>query len=1051
MTTVVDVLARLRADASDMVNGFRDASGGLDGMQQGLHNAGQSTQNAGKAMSKNVTAPLVGIATAAVMTGVKFDDQMARVQAISGATGGDFDKLRQQAQDLGSSTRFSASEAAEGMEFLALAGFGANETMSAMPGLLDLASAGAMDLGRASDIVSDTMSAFKLDADQAGAAADIFANQSANSNTSVEQLGQAMSLAAPSAASLGMDLADTSAMLGVFADAGIKGSRGGTTLDAMLRDMVGSAEDGAIAIGDTSIALFDAEGNMRNMGDITGELAGATKDMSDEQREAALRSVFTSQAMRGVNLMMGDGADTMAEYAAANRDSAGAAGEMAATMEDTLGGAFREMRSALEGILIQMSDELVPIIRDTVVPAVQRFGDFIKTLLERFAALPGPVKRMAVMFLGLVAAIGPVLVIAGTLMKVMAAGIGVFAKVVKVVGLVGKAFAIVGKLLLANPIVLVIAAIIGAIVLLWKHSETFRNIVTAVWEAIKKAVKAVADWFMGTLVPALKKAWDRVRVGMMALWVIVKQVWSGIRDAIATAVEWFQTHVAPVFSAVGDLIGAVFGKIGDDSREAWSMVKTLWETFGQPTLERIQDVFRITWEGIKAVWETIGEPVMSIIGTVWEHMKDTAQVVWNVIRTVVETVMGAIANVIQLVTAIIQGDWSAAWTAIKDLFSGVWEGIKEVFTLVGEWLARSMERMMSVVGDLWEAGWGLVKQVLAAARDWVVQLIIGWVATVVGKFIELRDNVVATVERLRDRAVEVVVSLVSQAVSWFLDLKDRALALVDWLRNDSIEAMENMRDKVVDAVLWMRDKAYDAVMWLVDNVIAGFMFLVDNVIAGAKEVRDFVIRAFEWLRDDGIAAVQALRDGAVERFLALVDWVKGLPQRLLDALGDIGSIFADAGRRLIGGLADGITGGFRRARDAMSEGLSGLRNYLPFSPAKTGPFAGRGWSMYSGMSIAEDLAKGIDRSSQDAVRAAHAMANRTADAASVSPTARVGAGVGSGGGNNGGDGGGMGGGGDRTYQFIVNVNGDGNGNRRAHDIVGEMRKMALLHDPFGGS
>ena len=259
---------------------------------------GHGMQDVGKKMSLGITAPLAGIAGGAIKAVSSFDDSMSKVQAISGSTGDEFDSLRDKALELSSVTAHSASDVAEAMSYQALAGWEANEILEATPGLLSLASAGQMDLASTADILTDQMAAFGIAADDANMAADMFAQTQASANADIAQLGEALSYAGGAASAAGMDLAETNAVLGILANQSIKGSSGGTTMVSMLNDMKKSAEDGAIAIGDTSIAIYDAEGNMRDLGTIMGDVESATEGMTGAQRDAALGAIWGVEAMR---------------------------------------------------------------------------------------------------------------------------------------------------------------------------------------------------------------------------------------------------------------------------------------------------------------------------------------------------------------------------------------------------------------------------------------------------------------------------------------------------------------------------------------------------------------------------------------------------------------------------------------------------------------------------------------------------------------------------------------------------------------------------------
>jgi TP901 family phage tail tape measure protein len=273
--------------------------------------------------------------------------------------------------------------------------------------MLNLASAASMDLSSAADIVTDTMSAFGMEATEAEKAADIFAKTMSSSNTDVTQLGEAMKYVGASANAAGMDLEQTNAILGKLADAGLKGSTGGTVLAGMLREVQANAKDGAIAIGETSVAVYDAQGNMRDMTSILADVEKATKGMSNEQRNAALSAVWGAEAIRGVNIIMESGTDSVRELEDALRNSAGASEEMKNKMEGGIGGAFRSLKSATEGLAIAFGEILAPYI--------QSLAEKITSLVQWFSGLSDGMKKTILIVAGIAATIGPVLLILGHL------------------------------------------------------------------------------------------------------------------------------------------------------------------------------------------------------------------------------------------------------------------------------------------------------------------------------------------------------------------------------------------------------------------------------------------------------------------------------------------------------------------------------------------------------------------------------------------------------------------------------------------------------------
>ena len=326
-----DVVATLKANVKNFTDGMKDARDQINELSKSSENMqkiGEGFSSTGKKMTAGLTLPLVGLATMAVRTGSQYETSMSKVQAISGATADEMEKLQDVAREMGATTRYSASEASDALSYMALAGWNVEQMTSALPGVLNLATAGQLDLASASDILTDMMSMFGIEAEDASKATDIFASAQSNSNTNVQQLSEALKMAGPAAASASQSLEDTSAVLGILADNGIKGSAAGTAVNSMFMDLQKSAENGAVSIGDASVAVYDAEGNMRSIVDIIKDVESATEGMSDEQRNAALQSVFQQQSLRGVNTLLNAGTDSLFDLQNELYNSSGAAQDL---------------------------------------------------------------------------------------------------------------------------------------------------------------------------------------------------------------------------------------------------------------------------------------------------------------------------------------------------------------------------------------------------------------------------------------------------------------------------------------------------------------------------------------------------------------------------------------------------------------------------------------------------------------------------------------------------------------------------------------------------
>lgn len=333
---------------------------------------------------------LANVAGEIVDTGRQFEASMSNVAALSGANEEQLDALENKAREMGATTTFSASQAADALGYMALAGWDAEQSMEGLPGVLSLAQAGQMDLAEASDLVTDYLSAFGMEADETGRMVDVLAYAQANANTTVEGLGMAFKNAAANAHAAGMDVETTTAAISMMANQGLKGSEAGTALAATLRDMTQKAEDGSIAIGDQSVAISDSEGNFRDFADILADVEAATAGMGEQEKQAALMTTFTADSIRGLNIMLNAGSDELSGFRDELYNSAGAGEQMADVMTDNLEGDIKEFQSALEELQLKIYDSFQQPLRDATQFATNVVVPGVTLLVQNFDKI-GPV------------------------------------------------------------------------------------------------------------------------------------------------------------------------------------------------------------------------------------------------------------------------------------------------------------------------------------------------------------------------------------------------------------------------------------------------------------------------------------------------------------------------------------------------------------------------------------------------------------------------------------------------------------------------------------
>ena len=525
---------------------------------------GKAMTSAGKTMSRYVTAPLVAVGAMSLKAGGDFDTAMSQVAATSGKTVDEIGELRDFAKEMGATTAFSAKQAAEGLNYMALAGYDAETSMKTLPTVLNLAAAGAMDLGAASDMVTDAQTALGLSIDETVTMVDQMALTSSKSNTSVSQLGEAILKIGPTAKMMAGGTKELNSVLGVLADNGIKGSEAGTHLRNILLSL---SKTGAVdAFHEMGVEVYDAEGNMRNLTEIFPELQEAMSGLTSEERTGLLSELFNKTDLAAVNSLLDTSTDRWIELGDAIDGAAGSAEKMADTQLNNMQGSLTILKSALEGAGIAISDVLAPFVK--------QLAEWITNLVTWFNNLSPGMQQFIVAIGAIVAAIGPLLIIFGTL----ASAIG---SIITFVGTIGPALSGVGAAIaaLSGPIGWVIAGIAAAIaigVALYKNWDiikakaievkdkvveawnNLKNTVKLVFTAIKILVTAAWDAITAKVTAAVNKVKSVVTSAFNGIKGVVTSVWNGIKNAITKPI---QAAVGLVRSAIGKIKSILSGRL----------------------------------------------------------------------------------------------------------------------------------------------------------------------------------------------------------------------------------------------------------------------------------------------------------------------------------------------------------------------------------------------------------------------------------------------------------------------------------------------------------
>lgn len=579
--------------------------------------AGDKIADAGKKLLP-VTGVVTAAGTAAVKTAADFESAMSKVAAVSGATGSDLDALTKKAREMGSKTKFSASEAAEAMNYMAMAGWKTEDMLSGIEGVMNLAAASGEDLAVTSDIVTDAMTAFGLTAKDSGHFADVLAAASSNANTNVSMMGETFKYCAPIAGSLGFSVEDTAEAIGLMANAGIKSTQAGTSLRTVMTSLSGDVKICGSEIGEVTVATANADGSMRDLGDILVDCRTAFAGLTESEKAAAAESLVGKNAMSGFLALMDAGEGDINKLSGAINDCDGAAEKMADTMNDNLEGQLTILKSALEELGISFGQLLIPVLKD-VVQWLQGFVGFLNSL-------PEGVKKTIVVIALVAAALGPVLIIVGKVISSIGTIMTVIPKLAGVIGMVQKAFGALHVTMLANPIVLIIAAItalVAAFIYLWNTNEEFRKFWISLWEDVKRV--AVEVW--EGISQFMSQAWESIRQTAVTVWNGMKQtittVITGIRDTVSRVWNSIKSTVTSVVNALKSAVGGAFTSMWDGIR---STVSGIYDT-------------------IKSGFSQAVSYVTGLASSAFQWGSDLINGIVNGIRNAIGNVVGAVRDV----------------------------------------------------------------------------------------------------------------------------------------------------------------------------------------------------------------------------------------------------------------------------------------------------------------------------------------------------------------------------------------------------------------------
>ena len=888
-----------------------------------LTSVGESMKNVGRSMSMYVTAPIVAGFGLAAKKSIDFDDAMRKVKATSGATSGEFQQLRDKALEMGAKTKFSASESAEALNYMALAGWDTKDMLGGIDGVMQLAAASGEDLGAVSDIVTDSLTAFGMKAKDSGRFADVLAQTSSKANTDVRGLGEAFKYAAPVAGALGYSVEDTSIAIGLMSNAGIKGEKAGTALRTMFTNLAKPTKSMKEEMDRLGISITDSNGKMLPMRDVMDQLRNKFKGLSKDQQASAAATIFGKEAMSGALAVINASDEDYKKLTKSIDNSTGASKRMSDEMEGGIGGSLRKMKSAIESLAISIGDVLAPHIR--------KAADFLAMLADKFTNMPGWVKT-GVVGLGIfAAALGPLILTTGAftaaLGSIMTTIGPVMTGITKAGGLMNflgtkapfaaKGLTLVGgafKFML-GPVGLAIAAIVAigtAFVVAYKKSETFRNIINAVINPVVNAFKnlrntaevvfnALKNLFSGNALPTvdiLSKIMPKATaIKVTATLMQIRQVFIDVFNAI-----W------QFGQDIGLKLGQFWNQNGATIMQAvtniWNTIVTVFtevKNFLWPILQELGGVVKTVFMNVIVPAVKIGMQIIwGVMKFLWPLIKTLVVDTWNNIKNIINGALDIILGIVKIFSGLFTGQWKQVWNGIKQVFSGA---LTLIWNLIQLWLIGKILKVVKIFGGFFKSiiskAFNGVKTIIGTVLKFIWSII----STIFKRILSITRSIFGAVLKfirfifnsIKNFISKTVKAIYNNVKKWFTSVWNVTKAIFGKLKNWVIKLWSSIKNKVVGIAKGLYNSVKNRwnALWSVTKSIF-------------NRLKNWVVKLWSSLKNKVVGLAKSLWNGVKNRWNALWNGTRSIFNKVKNFMSRVWRNIKNTTVRLVKGLWNGV-------------------------------------------------------------------------------------------------------------------------------------------------
>ncbi|MCO4353406.1 phage tail tape measure protein [Staphylococcus agnetis] len=791
-----------------------------------LQEIGSKMQSVGRNMSMYVSAPIVAGFGAAVKKSIDFDDSMRKVKATSGATGSEFQQLRDKALEMGAKTKFSASESADALNYMALAGWDTKDMLGGIDGVMQLAAASGEDLGQVSDIVTDSLTAFGMKAKDSGHFADVLAQTSSKANTDVRGLGEAFKYAAPVAGALGYTVEDTSIAIGLMSNAGIKGEKAGTALRTMFTNLSKPTGDMEKKMDELGISITDSNGNMLPLRDVMDQLRGKFKNLSKEQQANAASTIFGKEAMSGALAIINASDEDYQKLTKSIDGSKGAANRMSKEMEGGIGGSLRQMKSAIESLAISIGDVMAPYIK--------KLAEWVSHAASKLNEMPKGTQKIVVGLSLVAAAIGPLLVTLGVMVSTIGSAMtvigplmtsirtlsfitkgwalatgflntilsvakgqialqtvltGKYSLVTKTAALVTRGLGLAIRFM-TGPVGLVITAVgllVTAIVHLWRNNETFRNNVIKIWNTIKDGLLTI---------------WNGIKTFGIA-------VWNGLKTGVMLIVQTWWTLLKSYFNIWKAVITTIFNTIKNVIVGVWNTIKFVtmfiinaWKSgitaifnglliIIKGILNLYKNTFINTWNLIKFAVISVARAIASMVINSWNNIKNATIFIFNLVKGIITTIWNSIKSTMYRLA-------SGAYQIVKNIWYSLSRTTQNIFSSLRAWITSLWSKIKNSVIRFARILWDGVKRSWNNLFDGTRNI-----------FNRVKSFLVDKWDSIKRSVTDIASNLWGAVKRTFNNMKDGLANIIDEIKDHiggMVSAIKKGLNGLIDGLNWVGSK-----------------------------------------------------------------------------------------------------------------------------------------------------------------------------------------------------------------------------------------------------